>query len=302
MKKSITLLFFLILAQSLFAEDVLRPKGKAIQTKNEKTTIEESNLFSIGLELGLNYNMQSVDQTWSTNLDQSIFRVNESMDGFSPFFGIFADYSIDEKIGVQGKLQYGSIFISNSVNAKADCIIYDQTTGIATDVVLEDVDTEFDYSFDQLNLEFYFRYNFDENFFGMIGPVIMVPVSDQTAELTQTIADDSECYFLADPTDPFSDQLKSQTTNVTSNDALSRIGLGIILGYKYYFDDFWIAPNLQYQLVPTVLLENETYPDNTQEIYRTNNGLLPATAIVTAENYLINHLRFSIQVGIDIIN
>lgn len=301
MKKFITPLLFLILAEFLLAEDVLRPRGREIQNQ-ENNIIENKELFSIGFELGLNYNIQSVDQSWNAELDQSIFRVGESMDGFSPFFGIFADYSIDDKMGVQGKLQYGSVYLDNSVNARADCIIYDQVTGLATDIILEDVETDYNYSFDQLNLEFYFRYNFTSNFFGMIGPIFLLPVSDESSELTQTIDDDSECYFLADPNDPFSEQRKSQTTSFEASDALTRVGLGIIVGYKYYFDDFWIAPNLQYQLVPTLHLEDVSFPDNTQINYRTNNGIFPAAATVTAENHVINHLRLSVQVGFDIIN
>jgi hypothetical protein len=296
------LIILLSLNLSFAEEDVLRPKGRTIDKKSSKNNLSNDYpKIAVGLELGLNYNIFSADMQWENELDQSRFAIYQNMQGFSAFFGAFVDYSFDEKIGLQAKLQYGNSYVTNEGDARYDCIQYDDFGNIIS-IDLTDTRTEYKYDFDQINLELYFRYNLDENIFLMGGLVILAPASQDQFEITNNILTEG-CYYLEDPQNTLSERVLSRTIISNSDAVNTRVGLSLIGGYRYDVNEsIWIAPNLQIQLLPTLILDDVTFPDDTQSAFRSSTGEIETSPDLTITNQMMNHIRFSVQVGFNLFN
>ena len=163
--KNIILIALLITlpAALLFSqEDVLRPDGKpggygeAVYDDYEYS----GSPFSIGFEVGGNYNMFSQNLSWDPPLTEPIIESMEDGSGLSPYFGVFADIPINYMFGVHLKLQYNSIFYSNSGTGLIDG--FNSNTGTYNEIAAE---LEWDNSFAYFNIEPSLRINFNKDFF-----------------------------------------------------------------------------------------------------------------------------------------
>lgn len=290
--KAYLLLFFLLLFYfSSAQEDVLRPKGKP-QSELTNTYSKDASKFSIGFEVGGNYNMFSQDLTWNPPLENSIFAVTESGSGISPYFGVFFDMDFTQIFGFHAKLQYNTISYGNSGEGFVDCTTFDEF-GFISDIRLANSEFEYQENYSYLNLELYAKINFTNEFFALFGPTIYIPASDVESEITQRSLD-SECFFFEDPNDPANTQVSELNTTITDDLEYTRIGLGLTLGYKFYINEnVYLAPQLHYHYMLTALNENTTIVDDTQALNVYSSQL-------TAENITANHLRLSVALGFDI--
>jgi hypothetical protein len=109
-------------------EDVLRPKGKpdGYYENVEDDYVFKRSPLALGFEVGGNYNMFSQDISYNPQLNNPVGADQESATGISPFIGVFADFSFNEKFGLHLKLQYNNVYISNTANGLMDGAIFDE--------------------------------------------------------------------------------------------------------------------------------------------------------------------------------
>lgn len=280
----IALLISLPAALLFSQEDVLRPEGKpggygeAVYDDYEFS----GSPFSIGFEVGGNYNMFSQNLSWDPPLTDPIIESTEDGSGLSPYIGVFADIPINYMFGVHLKLQYNSIFYSNSGTGLIDG--YDNNTGTYNEIAAE---LEWDNSFAYFNIEPSLRINLNKGFFALIGLSLQVPVSEVTQNTTATILEEGYT-FQATGTEV--------NTVETSSDILNtRMGLNLSVGYKHHLSNsMYLVPQLHFQFMPSKVTDDQVDGEDTTKQFTEGISTFNAT------DRQMHHLRFSLALWFDL--
>ncbi len=234
--KSIIILGLLVTLTATAQEDVLHPHGKKgayMETESRRYAP-----FSLGIELGANYNMFSQDHSWTPNYTNTVWDAVKTADGFSPYVSAFVDVPLNEKWGLQGKVTFDWKHFENSSNGIYSNIEY---FGDITHY-----DAKYTTKADMLNIDLslLLRYNFTREFFISAGPIVLFSAGDLTNTWSQTV------YYAPN-------EYQSTGNLEEKYSPKTRIGLEAGLGYKFSLSkNLWLVPQVHFQWVPTLLLED----------------------------------------------
>lgn len=273
-------IFLLIIATCLMTmssysqEDVLRPNGRA----DGGFTKSSNNPWAIGLEGGLSYNMYGADLNWLPELPTPTLEVLESMNGLTPFFGIFVDFDIDKTFGIHTKLQYSSIKHSNTNNGLRD--LRDNFNLTYTTEIME---LEYSECYNYLVLEPNLRINANEQLYFLIGPSFQFGTGNFITEFTYT-KDENDVRF------DNGTYVESGSGEVAFSE--NRLALNLAAGYKFEVaKNIFVAPQLSYHLGLSKFRDDYAINDETQ-IESQGGGFSPSILSITDQR--LSNLRLSI--------
>lgn len=237
-------------------EDVLRPR------------LEGDSRWFVELDPGLNISLLDGNpymRPLITSYEQetSIYR---SALGLGPYLGLSVGYEFSSHIGITLHAAYDARHTSNSGSMIDTCVMLDPVSG---NQMRNPMQVEKSYAVNASYLSFALlpNYRFERLFF-FLGPAVSIPLSGRIEE-TNTIVDDSPCYYLA----PSDDTAKSITGSITDVDNFkTRISLKAGIGYI-----FNITPNID--IVPQLALDlglNSVLQEN--DLLRLRNAERPATS------------------------
>lgn len=250
---------FAVFAATLFVitsvsaqEDVLRPKGKQGGTEASEYYYREKQIL-FGVETGVGLHFFSVDMIWNPVIPNSPLKALEKGSGASPYIGLFADVSFNDKIGGIFKLNFSGYQTRNIETGYGDC---EETTGI---VRLAELETDYTITGSFFSLDALLRYNFTPEFLMTFGPFISIPVGDFESEAKLTIMDDY-CYFI-----DTGEKVYQNTAKIS--EIKSVIGLSLGAAYKLKINDVLsIAPTVEFRLGLSNLFDD----DQTLDISRSS--------------------------------
>jgi hypothetical protein len=272
------LLAILISLTAYAQEDVLRPEGKPGGYENIDYNFRRP-AFTIGGEIGANFNLFSSQISWDPALDNSPMQAYTDGSGFSPYFSIMLDVPFSQKYGLQIKLAGDMKTFGNSYTGVADC--RDDFTQELTDV---NEKLKYSVTGSYLGFSVLFRMNLSPEFVLLAGPVYQMPMGNFEQEVTVSIVN-SDCTF-PDGT---------QVVNVTDDlaDINSRIGLEIGAGYRIMLaPKTWMVPQIIFQYMLTKFEADEETTDLTREYS------IGASDVVMADK-MLQSLRFSLGFWFD---
>ncbi len=231
------LLLMMVASSSAFAdpppdEDVLRPR------------IEGSLGLFIELDPGLNLTLLDGNpyvRPLITSYEQetSIYR---SGLGLAPYMGLSVGYEFSSHIGIALHAGYDARHTSNSGSMIDTCVLMDPVGGGELRNPMQ-VEKSYKVNVDYLSIALLPNYRFDRLFF-FLGPAVSIPLS-KSIEETNTIIDDSPCYYLS----PSADTAKSITGSLAGSANLNtRFSLKMGLGYI-----FNVTPSID--IVPQLALD-----------------------------------------------
>ncbi len=247
------IIFFIASTFLLSQENVLKPKSQAKEVINEENFT--SYQISIGVELGLNYNMHSMNLAWESEVPQSIYNVFESGSGISPYFAALVDFPINDKYGFQFKVAYDSRSYSNTYTGIADAVEINSSTVFDAPDKVENKITGADISISAL-----FRYIIANDFVLTVGPMVSLPAGDYTQELTQTSLMDGVGWF-----DEFGTLHSQIVLNTPITDVKTRFGIDLGLGYRISLtSSIVLVPQIRLNYMLTNIEDDGSGVDNTR--------------------------------------
>ncbi len=288
MKNNLTLLLLLCFSIAAYSqdEDVLRPKGREAregeQTNNRRSNSKSGkNPWSYGVEVGLNLNMYS--QSMSGLQPNSRFAVFESGSGFSPFIGVYLDYALSDKTGIQLKVAVDQKDFGNTKDGVRDATDFD-----ANSLIDAFVSGEYTTKATYFTFTPQFRWNFTQDFFLLVGPTIHIKGLSATRDSMETITAPSNVYY-AFGTPNESKVIKS--TDSDFNITTARVGLELDLAYQYRVTPkMTFIPKIGYQYMFTNFVESKDFDDDSRALTQT---LVPNVATKDA---MLNSLQLSIGI------
>lgn len=264
----------LMTMSSYSQEDVLRPKGRTDGGYSKS----DNHPWAVGLEGGISYNMYSANLNWLPELPSPTLAVLESMNGLSPFFGVFVDYDFNKTFGIHTKFQYNSINHSNTNNGLRD--LRDNFNLTYTTEIME---LEYKESYNYLVLEPNLRINANEQLYFLIGPSFQFGTGNFKTEYTYTKEQNNVMFDNGTYVESGSGEVA-----FTEN----RLALNLAAGYKFEVGrNIFIAPQLSYHLGLSKFRDDYAINDETQ-IESQGGGLSPS--ILTITNQRLSNLRFSL--------
>jgi hypothetical protein len=219
---SLPILWFLLNYFVIAQEDVLRPR----MDSQLKSNYKEAG-FYIGFEAGLNFCFLS--QTISPNA-APVFETIKSASGIAPFFGIIADFPINESFGIQTRLNYDSKHVSNSGSGIDYATIGDITFSHPMDLTVEQ-DIKY------ISWSILARINATNELFFTIGPTIQLKSGDIETNWNPLVKDGMNLWNFPFWGDPAKNGLGLSGTSGTAKTIESgaintRVGLELGVGYK----------------------------------------------------------------------
>ena len=228
--------FSFLTATTYSQEDVLRPKGKISSSSSSSNRTP----WALGFEGGLTYNKYSTNLSWiDANGDETtylgIYDVVKSIDGLSPHFGVFVDYSINETFGINLKLLYNSVKYSGSKTEPFDFYDINTSTYLGTENVTYDYDEN--YSF--INIEPHLRINATKDLYFLVGPSIQFAAGDLVFNNKHT-KEGTDFTFVNNE-----NEINEQLTGTNK----SRVALNLGADYKFNVSkNISVAPQLIYSM------------------------------------------------------
>ncbi|MFN3196376.1 MAG: outer membrane beta-barrel protein [Chlorobiota bacterium] len=280
----IIILSIIMSMTSLAEEDVLRPEGRVGTTGSSSMDKK----FAIGLEGGISYNMFSSDLNWATNRGtpttaNSVYNVFDELNGLSPHFGFFIDYSIDETFGLQLKFLYNALSYSGTESGIVDFIDPELLIYLGTGTAELDYRERLKF----LNIDPSLRISVNESLYFLVGPSINLGVGDSELRYIFTENEDFVTYD-----DNATGDESSKTILLTQQNEESWFGLNLAVGYKFEIDEkISLAPQLTYYYGLTSY-ENSSLVNDNQQITEEDK-------ILTISNKSFNQIRFSLAVWFD---
>lgn len=285
MKFSIVLIFLIFSFVFSYAdEDVLRPKGKPAGYYGEVTDDNYEFLglpFSLGFEVGANYNMFSQDIIYNPPLNQPLSQNYDNGSGLSPYFGVFADFSFNETIGLHIKLQYNQVQFGNKGTGLVDGYIYDEFNQII-DILETSYSLEWTNEFSYFNIEPSIRINLTDKLFGLVGISAQIPISNVKQSTTITALEDG--FY-------FENGQNKQTFEDEADLLKNKFGLNLSLGYRFNIsNDIDLVPQVHYHYFPSKISDDVVdIPDYSKEITE-------QISYYDVTNSTLNALRFSLAI------
>ena len=284
------------------SEDVLRPHGRSDQgTAEPKSSKKKDDKVIIGLEAGLNINFMSQPFTYDPNITKSPEEVLRSGTGFSPEVGIFVDFPVAKRVGIQLRLAYDPKSASNTKTG-----IIDAQREVTLEVVPMETEASYTLSFDALAAAVLARIDLTHNLFVTVGPYLSSALGDiiRSDRLTRLRPDDTfiSVDYEGNP-GQFDEITREDTlaqnmlpavgagTYSASTYAKSRIGIELGIGFRLNLTkNMFLAPNARYQYMITELNTNFSAVDVSQPFTQNFSTL-------AYDKGALNSLAFVLQLG-----